>query len=107
MVEDKDIFELHADICKTLANPVRLRILSELQQGERTVNSLSNNLKVRQANISQHLSVLRNRGVVSIRKDGPNVYYKISNPKITKACNLMREVLIEYIQNNSKLIGNY
>ena len=106
MVEDNDIFELHADICKTLANPLRLRILSELQQGECTVNNLSNNLKVRQANVSQHLSVLRYRGVVSIRKDGPNVYYKISNPKITKACNLMREVLIEYIQNNSKVISN-
>ncbi len=107
MAEDQDIFELHADICKTLANPLRLRILSELQQGEHTVNSLSNNLKVRQANVSQHLSVLRHQGVVSIRKDGPNVYYKISNPKITKACNLMREVLIEYIQDKSKLIGNY
>ena len=104
MVEDKDIFELHADICKTLANPLRLRILNELQHGECTVSNLSNNLEVRQANVSQHLSVLRNRGVVSIRKDGPNVYYRISNPKIIKACNLMREVLVEYIQNKIKLV---
>jgi len=103
----ENLFELHADMCKTLSNSLRLRIINELQDGEKTVSVLANSLEVRQTNLSQHLAVLRQRGVVSIRKDGSRVYYRISNPKIIKACNLMREVLIEQIQKKSKMVDKY
>ena len=102
-----NLFELHADICKTLSNPLRLKIINELQEGEKTVNVLAKALGVRQANLSQHLAVLRQRGVVITRKEGSNIFYHISNSKIIQACNLMREVLIEQIQKKSNIISRY
>lgn len=96
------IFELHAEVCKTLSNAVRLKIINELQDSEMTVGALAKKLGIRQANLSQHLSVLRQRGVVAARKDGVNVYYSISNPKIIRACNLIREVLMEHLQKDQR-----
>jgi len=94
---DKRIFQLHAEICKTLSNPIRLEILTMLRDGKKSVNEIAALTGVRQATISQHLAVLRQRGVVSTRREGINVYYDVANPKITKACDLMREVLFEHI----------
>jgi ArsR family transcriptional regulator len=105
MVRDK-IFELHAEVCKTLSNPLRLQIISELQDGEKTVSTLTKALRMRQANTSQHLAVLRHKGVLATRKEGPNVYYRIANPKIIKACNLIREVLLEQIQSNQSIVAS-
>lgn len=101
---EKRIFELHAEVCKTLSNPLRLQIINELQEGEKTVSALTKALGIRQANLSQHLAVLRQRGVLVTRRDGPNVYYRIANPKIIKACNLIREVLLEQLQSNQSII---
>jgi ArsR family transcriptional regulator len=53
--------------------------------------------------VSQHLAVLRQRGVVTTRKDGVNIYYGISNPKITQACELMKQVLVEQLKEGMEL----
>lgn len=100
---EKEIFELHAEICKTLANPKRLEVLSLLRDGEKTVGELAELADIPQANLSQHLAMLRSRKVVTTRRDGVTIYYKIANPKIIKACDLMREVLFEQIVETEKL----
>jgi len=103
-MKQERLYELHAEVCKTLSNPVRLRIINELQDGEMTVGVLAKKLGIRQAHLSQHLSILRQRGVLATRKDGVNVYYCIANPKIIKACNLIREVLMEHLQKDQSII---
>ena len=100
---DKRIFQLHAELCKTLANPIRLELLSLLRDGKKSVNELAALSGCRQATVSQHLAVLRQRGVVSTRREGINVYYDVANPKITKACDLMREVMFEYIASMKEI----
>ena len=97
------ITELHAEICKTLGSPVRIEILDSLRNGEKTVGQLSEELKLRQANVSQHLAVLRQRQVVTTRREGTSTYYSVSNPKIIYACKLMREVLLEQLKEAQKL----
>jgi ArsR family transcriptional regulator, virulence genes transcriptional regulator len=104
-MKQERLFELHAEVCKALSNPVRLRLINELQDGERTVGSLAKKLDIRQAHVSQHLAVLRQRGVVKTRRDGPNIYYGISNPKIVKACSLIREVLLEQLQKDQSIVA--
>jgi ArsR family transcriptional regulator, virulence genes transcriptional regulator len=104
-MKQERLFELHAEVCKTLSNPVRLRVINELQDGEMTVGALAKKLDIRQAHISQHLAVLRQRGVVKTRRDGPNIYYCISNPKIVKACSLIREVLLEQLQKDQSIVA--
>lgn len=103
-VINRRVFELHADVCKTLANPKRLEILYALMEGELPVGELVKRLSLPKANISQHLAVLRQRGVVISRREGLNIYYRISNPKIIQACRLMREVLIGQIEESQRLL---
>lgn len=102
-MNEKRIFQMHAEICKTLSNPIRLEILSKLRDGKKSVNEIASLTGVRQATVSQHLAVLRQRGVVSTRREGINVYYDVANPKITKACDLMREVLFEHIASMNEI----
>jgi ArsR family transcriptional regulator, virulence genes transcriptional regulator len=91
----KQLFRLHADVCKTLSHAKRLEILNILRNKEMNAGQIVAKMKVAKANVSQHLAVLRRAGILETRRDGTNVYYRISNPKVIKACDLMREVLLE------------
>lgn len=86
-----------------LSNSIRLEILDILQRGEKTVSELVAATGLRQANLSQHLAIMRQRWVVLARKEGANVYYRIANPKIIQACELIREVLFEQFAEGEKL----
>ncbi|OGP19413.1 MAG: hypothetical protein A2054_07170 [Deltaproteobacteria bacterium GWA2_55_10] len=100
---NKEIFEMQAEICKTLANPKRLEIINALKDGELSVGDLVESLGITKANVSQHLAVLRQSRVVNTRRDGVNIFYRINNPKIIEACSLMKSVLIEQLEENEKL----
>jgi ArsR family transcriptional regulator, virulence genes transcriptional regulator len=99
-----NIFLLHANICKTLANPRRLEVISVLRDGEFTATQLIQKIKISKANLSQHMSILIEKGVVFSRREGTNVFYKLSDERITKACDLMREVLIHNLEQNNSLL---
>lgn len=101
------IFQLHAEICKTLSNPTRLMILNLLRDGEKSVGELARLVGARQANVSQHLAVLRQSGIVTTRKQGANIYYSVANSKIIRACDLIREVLFERLAEAKKLTEKY
>ncbi len=100
---NRRIYQLHADLCKTLSNPIRLEILSLLRYGEKSVSELATLSGVRQATVSQHLAILRQRSVVSSRKEGTNIFYKITNKKIIEACDIIRQVLFKHIADMEKL----
>jgi len=85
------IYELHADICKIFSNPKRLEIINTLKDRELSAGDLIDKIGLSKANLSQHMSVLRSKGVVLTRREGVNIYYRIANPKIIQACHLMRE----------------
>ena len=59
---------------------------------------------MRKANLSQHLAVLRQRGIVDTRRDGLNMYYRCANPKMLKACEILKEVLLEQLAEGGRLI---
>lgn len=100
----KQIYELHADVCKVLANPKRIEIINTLRDKEMSYGDLLGALKIKKANLSQHLAVMRSKGIVKARRDGVNIYYRIANPKVIKACDIMREVLLEQLSEANKLI---
>lgn len=104
MKQSKTLFELQSEVCKTLASPKRLEIINSLKDGEKTVGELVDILGVPKANVSQHLAVMRHKGILKSRRDGVNIYYRIANPKVVQACVLMREVLTEQMKERSKLI---
>ncbi len=98
-----ELYELHARICKAIADPKRLLIISELRGGPMTVGDLSESLEISQSNTSQHLAVLRDRGIVTAQKDGLNVYYRLSSKKVLRAIDLLREFMVEQIGDQSRL----
>jgi len=101
---DKSIFEMQAEICKTLTNPKRIEILSVLKTDERTVTELVNALGASKANVSQHLAVMRHKGILTTRREGVNIYYRVANPKVIDACSLMKEVLFEQHMAKKKAV---
>lgn len=103
---DMKIFRLQAAISKTMANPLRLAILYYLKGNEKTVNELAELVGASQSNVSQHLAMMRHRDMVKTRKAGTSIYYSVSNPKINQACDLVREVLLEQLKENQKLMKN-
>ncbi len=95
LLTDKSLYEMQAEICKTLTNPKRIEILNTLKNEEKTVTELVTALGASKANVSQHLAVMRHKGILTTRRDGVNIYYRVSNPKVIEACALMKEVLFE------------
>ncbi len=104
MKQNKTLFELQSEVCKTLASAKRLEIINALKDGEKTVGELVEILGVPKANVSQHLAVMRLKGILKSRREGVSIYYKIANSKVVQACTLMREVLTEQMKERSKLI---
>lgn len=86
-----------------MANPTRLKIMNLLREGEKSVEELRERLRLPKANLSQHLSILRQRRILSTRRSGLNIYYKIANPKMIKACDILRDVLLEQLQESGNL----
>ncbi len=103
---DKTLYELQAEVCKTLASPKRLEIIGALKEGEKSVGELVEILGVPKANVSQHLAVMRHKGILNARREGVNIFYSIANPKVVQACTLMKEVLTEQLKEKNKLLAN-
>jgi len=100
----KELYNLHAEMCKVFSNPIRLEILNLLRDKEMSVTELINISKLRQANISQHLSIMKSKGIVVSKRDGKMIYYRLSNPKILKAFDIIKEVLTERLEKHKKIL---
>ena len=100
----KELYKLHADMCKVFSNSTRLEILNLLRDKELSVTELIEKTKLSQANISQHLSIMKSKGIVTSNRKGKNIYYKLTNPKIIKAFDIIRVVLMDRLRKNSKIV---
>ncbi len=100
------IYELHADLCKIFSNAKRLEIINSLNDKEMSAGELIEKIGLSKANLSQHMGVLRSKGVILARREGVNIYYRIANPKIVQACHLIREVLLEQFREKGKMVSS-
>ena len=87
------IYELQAEVLKTLANPRRLEIIHRLADGPSEVGRLADQMGIAQPNLSQHLALMRSAGVVEAERNGREVRYRLADSDIVAACELMRGVL--------------
>jgi DNA-binding transcriptional ArsR family regulator len=87
-----------ADIFQALAHPTRIAIMELLENGELSAGELIEKLGMEQANVSQHLAILRGKRLVSNRKAGNQVFYSVRDPLISEVLALMRQ----YFQKNLK-----
>lgn len=93
MDQNNNLNKLEAELFNVLAHPSRLEILELLKDGEACVCHIQAMLDQRQAYISQHLNVLRQAGLVTSRKDGLRVYYRICDPKLFEVMDKVKEIL--------------
>jgi DNA-binding transcriptional ArsR family regulator len=90
---DKDEDILQASLAmKAIAHPLRLKVLCVLGEGELSVQEIVDSVGTSQSNISQHLAILRDKGVLATRKDANRVYYRIGDPRTVKLVGMMRDV---------------
>jgi len=100
----KELYEIHAEVCKVFSNPTRLEILNLLRDKELSVTELIEKTKLSQANISQHLSIMKSKGIVASNRKGRNICYRLTNQRIIKAFDIIREVLADRLKKNGKIV---
>lgn len=101
-----EITILQAEVLKTLASPRRIEILHELARGPIEVGRLAEAIGASQPNVSQHLAVLRNAGVVEAVRNGREVRYGLVDPDVMVACGLMRTVLERRLTRLGEMAAN-
>jgi len=102
----KELYNLHAEMCKVFSNPTRLELLDLLREKKLSVTELIEKTKLSQANISQHLSIMKSKGIVASSRKGKNIYYTLTNKKIIEAFNIIREVLADRLKKEGKIVKN-
>ena len=102
-MEDR-IYAYHAEMCKVFSHPKRLELINILRDREMSAGELGERLGLAAANLSQHLTMMRERHIVTSRKEGNMVYYRIANPRLLEAFDLLREILFEQIRQDAALI---
>jgi ArsR family transcriptional regulator len=99
----EEIAQLHAQICSGLADPNRILILYALAEGPRNVGDLAEVFEMPQPTVSRHLKTLRERGLVSSRREGQLVYYTLADQRVIQALDLLRAVMSERLENQMTL----
>ena len=102
--DEHELYRHHAEMCKVLSHPTRLQVLNALRQREMSVSDLAAQLKVAIGNLSQHLNMMKQRRVLHSRKEGNIVFYRLANPKMLKAFDLIREILLEEMRHQSVFV---
>jgi len=87
-----ELTELHARFCRGLGDPKRLLIIAALRLEERSVGELARQLGATHSNVSQHLGMMRDLGLVVARRVDNNVYYRLSDPRIAEVIELLRAI---------------
>ena len=100
--QEIDLFADDADIerasrsLKAMSHPLRLKILCTLGGEEISVQDIVDNVGTSQSNISQHLAILRDKGILTSRKDANRVYYRVSDSRTLQLIGMMREVFCQH-----------
>lgn len=94
-----------ADIFQALAHPTRIAVVESLRDGELTAGRLQELLQVEQANLSQHLAVLRARHVVVSRKAGNQVFYSVRDPVLNDVLELLKRYFYSHLNETLAMLG--
>ncbi|MBI4294994.1 MAG: winged helix-turn-helix transcriptional regulator [Chloroflexi bacterium] len=102
-MEDQ-IYVYHADMCKVFSHPKRLQLLNALRDQEMSAGELGARLGLGPANLSQHLAMMKERHILISRREGNALYYRVVNPRLLQAFDMLREILFEQIRQDAALI---
>ncbi len=95
LTRDEDIVRASRSM-KAIAHPLRLKILCTLGNREISVQDIVEQVGTSQSNISQHLAILRDKGILTARKDANRVYYRVGDSRTLRLIAMMRDVFCTY-----------
>jgi len=101
------IFELQAEMLSALSNAKRLMILKALGKEEKTVGEIASQIGIEVQNASQHLSIMKSHNIVISRREGRAVYYKLATPIFAECCELVRQAIMEDLENRRAMLQRY
>lgn len=105
-VRSDPVYVVKAQLFRVLGHPVRIRILEILSSGERTVGDLQAELNLDSSGTSQHLTALRQHGVLESRRAGTSVYYRIRDPRVTQLLAVAKEILTSALSDSQALLSD-
>jgi len=100
---EKEINELHSQLCAALADPKRILILYALTDGALSVTEIGHILNAPQPTVSRHLKTLRNQGLVETKRDAQSIYYNLTDRRVIEALDILRLVLADLLEIQSNL----
>lgn len=103
---ERRLYQLQAELCHVLADPTRLELLALLSEGPKPVKQLTEATGQRQAKISQHLTVMRQRGILRVERNGTEMHYSVADPRILEACHITRAVLLQQLAAQGELAAH-
>ncbi len=95
--------QLISNVFKALAHPTRIQIVKLLRNGEMCVCNILPNLDSEQSNTSQHLTILKNQGIVESRKEGSKVIYSIKNKEVFEMIDFAEAIILQQIEETKTL----
>lgn len=102
---EQRVYQHHAQMCQVFSHPKRLHIINALREEELSVTELSRRTGTAMPNLSQHLKMMRERGFLSSRKERNTVYYRVADPKLMQAFDLLREILFRQMAREGALVS--
>ena len=100
------IYQLKAEIFKTMGHPIRIRVLELLSEREHSVGEMLPELGVEAANLSQHLAVLRRAGLVSTRREGSTVFYALNSSQVAELLAVARRMLTALLADQQQVLND-
>jgi ArsR family transcriptional regulator len=98
---DDRVYTMHANLCRAIAHPARLKVLDLLRGGEQCVCRLAPQVGVTEANLSQMLAILRRAGMVECRREGHQVFYRVRDERVFDVIDQMRRMLADQLARAS------
>ena len=100
----REVTQMHAHICKAFADPKRILILYALGERPRNVSELTELYDFAQPTVSRHLKFLRERSLVVAEREGNTVTYRLADPRVIQALDIMRAVMSDMLKRNAQLV---
>lgn len=102
--QEEALRRFKADVFQVLSNPTRIHIVECLKTGEMTVSSILERVAIEPANASQHLAVLRSKGLVANRKEGNQVYYSLRDPLLIEVLDTMKRYFKAHLEESMAML---
>ncbi len=102
----RPVYELKAELFRTLGHPVRIRVLEVLRAGEATVGDIADQVGVGGSTLSQHLASLRRADIVTSRREGSQLHYAVVDPRVFQLLEIGRQMLTTSLEGSQEVLAD-